>query len=184
MIPAACVHPANQLCGLWLFWNFWAPCFIFVCLWTRLAVCICLSAYVQGLGSGTPEYIHWNVKCVFRAARNVSQTHCNNFKGHDHCVCVCVWGIWVIAGDWCMSMKGLFFPMHVFIYANTCKTRAHTASHLSPSVESNVYILIGVCFVRQKNRESLSQSLGLSFCFAEVLLGQRLAGAWWFCREI
>lgn len=38
------------------------PC---VCLHTRAVVCICASAYVEGLGSGTPEYISWNVKCVF-----------------------------------------------------------------------------------------------------------------------
>lgn len=37
---------------------------VFVCLCTRALVCICASAYVGGLGSGTPEYTHWNVKCV------------------------------------------------------------------------------------------------------------------------
>lgn len=34
----------------------------------------------------------------------------------------------------------------------------HTASHLSPSVESNVFILIGVCFVSDRRIENLCPS--------------------------
>lgn len=105
-----------------------------VCLHTRAVVCICASAYVGGLGSGTPEYTRWNVKCVFRVARgarNASQIHCNNFKWHDRSVCVCYK---LTAGDRRGLLQGAPLGslvtttcVHTCKYTNKNTRNAHTS---------------------------------------------------------
>lgn len=146
--------------------------------------CICASAYAEGLGSGTPEYTHWNVMrvCVLsrQSARNVFQTHCNNFKGHDQSVCE----LWVTAGDGCMLRQGvpggLSLPaayVHIYYDATHTHTHTSTATCLSPSQHgSKAFVLIGVCFVsaRKSKRVSPLQSMLLSF----FLVGRCWSALW------
>ena len=54
-----------ELCRFWFYWRLLIRRFIVVCVCVpRAMVCVYVSAYVGGLGSGTPEYTRWNVKCV------------------------------------------------------------------------------------------------------------------------
>lgn len=65
-IPPVCVGAMNLRLRILLLMEPLDVSFYFsVCLYTHALVCVYVPAYVGGLGSGTPEYTNWNVKCVF-----------------------------------------------------------------------------------------------------------------------
>ena len=119
----------------------------------------------------------WSV-CVLSCprARNVSQTHCNNFKWHD-------WGVrvlWVTAGDGYVLMQGAPWGLLVTTTCVHVYKHTDTATCLSPPQHgSTLCVLIGVCFIsaRRSERVSLLQSMGLSF-FSFFLLRWCLDSLW------
>lgn len=162
-----------------------ASIYFCVSLRTHATVCIYVSAYVGGLGSGTPEYTRWNVKCVFWAARGRGMSPKLTVTTLSGVTRVRV--LWVTAGDGCVLMQGA--PRGLLV-STACVQYANThiaATCLSPPQHgSNVCVLIGVCFIsaRRSERVSLPQSMGLSFFFVEVVFGQPLAGAWWCSAQV
>lgn len=142
------------------------PSFYF-CVRTRAMVCIYASAYVTGLGSGTPEYTCWNVKCVFWAARGRGMSPkltVTTFKYHDRRACVMSDSRWRVRARARVRLWGLLITI-TCVHVNR---RTDEVTCLSPPQHcSNVCVLIGVCFISARKRERVSQlqSMGLSFFF-------------------
>lgn len=70
-------------------------------------------------------------------------------------------------------------PLHIHTHTQTATCLFH------PQHGSNVYVLIGVCFITARSeRVSLLQSMGLSFFFVQVVFGKPLADARWCSTQI
>lgn len=123
----------NDFFSLWIVLEPLSPLiYNVVCLYTRAMACIYVSAYVAGLGSGTPEYTQWNVKCVFWAARGQGMSPkltVNILRAWPHRVCV----LWVTAGDG-HRPETCCLPPHIFTHTNTLTNQTHAHTHVEQPI--------------------------------------------------
>lgn len=145
---------------------------------TRAMVCIYASAYVGGLGSGTPEYTCWNVKCVFWAARERGMSPkltVTTFKCHDRRARVMSDSRWRVRARTRVRLWGLLVTI-------TClHVNRHTDPLSPPQYRSNVCVL----FQPEKGKSHLySSQWAFHSFFVEVVFGQPLAGAYWCSTQI
>lgn len=129
----------------------------YLCLCTRVMACICASAYVRGLGSGTQEYTRWNLKCVFWASIGQGMSPKLTVTISSGLTRVCV----MSNSRWWVLMQGaprglLFITTCVQIYKYTQKKHTNTCKATCLSLTqhgSNVCVSIGVCCISARRSE-------------------------------